>query len=43
MAITAGTYGKKGKQTIAMYLQTNGPTQIQPLIRERQLLVKQET
>jgi hypothetical protein len=26
-----------------MYLQTKGPTQIQPLIRERQLLVKRET
>jgi hypothetical protein len=25
-----------------MYLQTKGPTQIQPLIRERQLLVKRE-
>ena len=32
--------GKKGKQTIVMYLQTKGSTQIQPLIRERQLLVK---
>ena len=35
--------GKKGKQTIVMYLQTKGPTQIKPLIRERQLLVKRET
>jgi hypothetical protein len=35
--------GKKGKQTIVMYLQTKGSTQIQPLIRERQLLVKRET
>ena len=35
--------GKKGKQTIVMYLQTKGPTHIQPLIRERKLLVKWET
>jgi hypothetical protein len=35
--------GNKGKQTIVMYLQTKGPTQIQPLIRKRQLLVKRET
>lgn len=35
--------GRKGKQIIVMYLQTKGPTQIQPLICERQLLVKRET
>jgi hypothetical protein len=35
--------GKKGKQTIGLHLQTKGRTQIQPLIRERLLLVKRET